>query len=250
MAFRLSQYADLVVNLQASGRPVRTVVDFLLRPDRNSIVLRHDVDRNVGRAVRLAELENRLGICSSFYFRRGKNGFPVTAIREMAAMGHETGFHYQTLSIALGDAAIATELFLRQLSEFRKIASCQTICAHGKPMSPWFNGDIATELVESASGIIGDASASMPVDQITYLTDAGGRWNSPAVNLRDRVGSMLLSLDPLVSQDLAQLLECEVSLYISTHPERWCASGSGYLVQVCIDTGASMVKTLLRVVRA
>lgn len=249
MAFRLSQYADLVTSLQASGRPVRTVVDFLLRPDRNSIVLRHDVDRNIGRAVRVAELENRLGVSSSFYFRRGKNGFPVAVIRELAAMGHETGFHYETLSVARGDAAIATELFLQQLAEFRNTAACRTICAHGKPLSPWFSGDIAAELIETASDIVGDASASMPVDQITYLTDAGGRWNSPAVNLRDRVGTMPLNLDPLVPYDLAKLLKSEASLYISTHPERWCASGSGYLAQTCIDSGASLVKTLLRVVR-
>ena len=249
MAFRLSQYSDLLTNLQASGRPMRTVADFLLRPDRNSVVLRHDVDRNVGRAVRLAELEHRAGVCSSFYFRHGKGGFPASAIRELAAMGHETGFHYETLSVTGGNAAAALELFLQQLAEFRKIATCRTICAHGKPLSPWFSGDIAVELVEAAPDIIGDASASMPVEQITYLTDAGGRWNSPAVNLRDRIGTMPLNLDPLAPQDLAQLLERETSLYISTHPERWCDSKASFMFQSCIDYAAVLVKVIFRMVR-
>lgn len=249
MAFMLNKYRDFLHAINHSGRSIRTVSEFLLAPDVKSVVLRHDADRIVHRSVDMAQLEAENGVRSSYYFRF--NGrFPERAIRIIADMGHEVGFHYETLSKTKGDVNAAISMFLRQLQKFRDVAPCKTICAHGSPLSAWFSGDIAETLVEADPGLLGDASASMPMNFVTYITDAGGCWNNKQVNLRDRVGEMIENVDPLREGDLKKLLEMGRTIYISTHPERWCSNSLSMVAQSCIDGGVGVLKKVFKVVRA
>jgi hypothetical protein len=248
MAFRLIEYEKLLKNLAASGRPFRTVADFLIAPDNKSVVLRHDVDRWVGRSLAMARSEYQKKVASSYYFRY-RSGFPAKIIREIKAMGHEVGFHYETLSDAKGDPHIALTMFLNQLDEFRLCADCQTICAHGRPLSQWFSGDMAGTFLGAADGLIGDASATMPEDFVVYLTDAGGRWNDTTVNLRDKVGVMPVGLDPLNEKSLAQILGKQKSLYISTHPEGWCDNSINLAARSSFELVAGLIKLILRKIR-
>lgn len=248
MAFRLTEYKKLLENLAEFGRPFRTVESFLSAPDKKSIVLRHDVDRMVKRSVAMARLEHENNIAASYYFRY-RNGLPKNALLEINAMGHEVGFHYETLSDAKGEPHIALDMFLEQLDKFRLIADCQTICAHGRPLSRWFSGDMAGTFLVAANKLIGDASESMPSDMLIYLTDTGGKWNHPTVNLRDRVGDMQAGINPLNKKSLSRILEEEKSLYVSTHPERWCNNSIDLAAQSSLDIVANLIKRLLRKTR-
>lgn len=245
MAFRLTEYEKLLKNLAGSGRPLRTVAGFLIAPDKKSIVLRHDVDRWVGRSLAMARLEYENKVASSYYFRY-RSGFPTQIIREIKAMGHEVGFHYETLSAAKGEPRIALTMFLNQLDEFRLCADCQTICAHGRPLSQWFSGDMAGTFLGAADGLIGDASATMPADFVVYLTDAGGGWNDTAVNLRDKVGVMPIGVDPLNDESLALTIKERMTIYLNIHPERWCDGPIGLVTQSSLDVAAGFVKFFIK----
>ncbi len=71
-------------------------------------VLRHDVDYSPQRSIRLAEIENKLGIQSTFFFRTHANEYNplgyevVSLIKDLDQMGHEIGLHVEPLDIERG----------------------------------------------------------------------------------------------------------------------------------------------------
>jgi len=107
MDFTLSRYKDLCLALLDSGYTPLTVYSYLVlegKKNKNNnnnklVVLRHDIDRKFGNALRMAELEHELGIQSTYYFR-----FPYTFKPELIGkihdFGHEVGYHYEVLSKA------------------------------------------------------------------------------------------------------------------------------------------------------
>ncbi|NQE52626.1 hypothetical protein C5S29_03455 [ANME-1 cluster archaeon GoMg3.2] len=73
--FTMEKYKKLCLALLDSGYAPLTVESYLTGKQHNSkfIVLRHDIDRKCGNALRMAELEHELGIQSTYYSR-----FPYT----------------------------------------------------------------------------------------------------------------------------------------------------------------------------
>ena len=67
------------------------------------IILRHDVERQIGYALRMAKLENDLGITSTYYFRKKEEVFKPEIIKEIANMGHEMGYRCEALDKAKAD---------------------------------------------------------------------------------------------------------------------------------------------------
>lgn len=61
------------------------------------VLLRHDVDARPDNALRMARLEHSLGIRGTYYFRM-PHTFDPPIIKEIAALGHEIGYHYETLA--------------------------------------------------------------------------------------------------------------------------------------------------------
>jgi hypothetical protein len=70
-------------------------------PDRPFLLVRHDVDITPWSALRMAELEQSLGICTTYYYRLHApfynlmDGAVLDSVRAVAAMGHEVGLHYE-----------------------------------------------------------------------------------------------------------------------------------------------------------
>ena len=76
MDFTLSGYKDLCLALLDSGYTPLTVYSYLggqKKKNNKLVVLRHDIDRKFGNALRMAEWVYELGIPSTYYFR-----FPYT----------------------------------------------------------------------------------------------------------------------------------------------------------------------------
>ncbi len=76
--FTLEKYEELCLALLDSGYTPLTVYSFLVlggqkKKNNKLVVLRHDIDRRPGNALRMAALEQKLGIQSTYYFR-----FPYT----------------------------------------------------------------------------------------------------------------------------------------------------------------------------
>lgn len=256
MGFSLAIYERLLDVIAASGRAVTGVAQVLAAPGNpgGKVALRHDVDRMPSRAVAMAAREQARGLAASYYFRAGRGGgFPVDAVRAIAAMGHETGYHFETLSQSGGRLDVALEVFRRNLDALRAIAPCTTICMHGAPLSPHDNMALVAHLDFAALGLAGDAFRDMAVLEPVYLTDTGGRWNAGrAVNRRDVIGSAGdTAPDPGDSAAFAAFLRMSPRLvYINAHPERWPGSIVGQAQAAATDGAVNLLKRALRGARS
>jgi hypothetical protein len=79
------------------------------RADDRILLLRHDVDTDVPRARRMWEIEQRLGVVGSYFFRRST--WDVGFMHELASAGCDVGYHYEELATVVKEhgAASASE---------------------------------------------------------------------------------------------------------------------------------------------
>jgi hypothetical protein len=237
-ARRTVSVGDAVLQLQTNGL-VNDVV-----------ILRHDVDRRPIFAVRMAEYEHRLDVRSSYYFRCDSKGhFPCDAVRKIADLGHEVGFHYECLSRCSGDRAAALAQFRMQLEAFRQIAPCNTVAMHGAPFSLYSNQDLLIHESLRDYGLLADAVLSLDHLTLAYFTDTGGRWQaSPTHNMRDHVGVARGSYPSPAHQNFPSwLANFQLPVYISTHPERWADGLISFGEALGRDFSANQAKRIVRI---
>jgi hypothetical protein len=100
MDYTYATYRALLEHIRACDRvicPLREV------PAADGfVILRHDVDYSVLKAREMAEVESVLGVRSTYFLLLTSPYYNLLAednlkaAREIAAMGHEIGFHYDT----------------------------------------------------------------------------------------------------------------------------------------------------------
>ena len=247
--FTLRKYQELCDTLFHHDYSVLTVYDYLVRnrndpdPDENTVVLRHDVDRKLHSATRMANLEKAMGIRSTYYFRYPYTFHPDTLI-EIHGLGHEIGYHYEVLAKTRGNAEQAIQLFERELSIMRETCEIHTICMHGSPLSRFDNRALWDHYDFRDFGIIGEAYLSM--NTMHYYSDTGRSWNAQ-YSLRDMVNSGSRGKGPETTDELIDTIvsQRENPLYISIHPERWNDSLAewyrGYLRDFIFNTGKRVI---------
>ena len=200
------------------------------------IILRHDVEARYPNALRMAQIENSLGIKGSYYFRIFQNQGNGHIIKQIAAMGHEIGYHYDDLTVCKGNRQNAIERFKKNLTYLRQFAPVTTITMEGAPLSKYDNRElwgkvkVKTEVKENPTQIMSRAeSRSLPqsqpqpqpqpqphythygilaepyfdlnFNQMFYLTDTGRRWDGHRFNVRDKATAE----NPISNQEFLKL---------------------------------------------
>jgi hypothetical protein len=195
-----------------------------LNPQR-LVILRHDVDLKPQNSLVTAQIEHEMGIRGSYYFRMVPESFNVDIIKEIANLGHEIGYHYETMDTAerkhnsqpatlnseeltinqspddnrdnhsineshlrnesLIDAAYTQ--FCQNLEVIRRVADIKTICMHGSPRSKYDNRDIWKKYSYRDLGIVGEPYFDIDFNDFFYLTDTGRCWNGHRFSVRDKM---------------------------------------------------------------
>lgn len=237
-AFTYENYRGLLRACERARRTITTVTAWLEHREVEAsrfIVVRHDVDRWTAQAVRMAQFEHSLGISATYYFRSSRTGrFPVDAVRRIHELGHECGYHYETLSHYAGNRARALDAFETNLAKFREISPCTTVSAHGAPLSRHDNLTLLANEDPARFGLAGDAVHGFRGCPVVYFTDSGGAWNaSSRRNFRDRFFDQADGVAlPTSGQDFErELVESPSLVYLTTHPERWASNPA--LAVVC-----------------
>ena len=126
--FTLQVYSELLQQAKTAYYNFCTFEKFLsFKPIGKTIILRHDIDRKPENALIMAQLENKLGIQASYYFRIVKQSNNPEVIKRIARLGHEIGYHYEDLTLAKGHYDIAIISFERNLEYFRQFYPIKTI---------------------------------------------------------------------------------------------------------------------------
>jgi hypothetical protein len=237
--FTLEKYSLLCRSIIGLGIPIMTIKEYLTvgQPEEFIIIIRHDVDRLVDSAINMAELENALGIQSTYYFRMNSSVFQPAKISKIGNLGHEVGYHYETLAKARGDKSRAINLFKEELDRFREIVPIETVSMHGSPLTPWNNLDLWNSFEYRNFSLIGEAYLSVDYSKAYYFSDTGRSWEDERFNIRDHTNSKTPSTQVSTTDELITFL-CQKNPYpvfISAHPNRWANSWNSWVFSVVTD---------------
>lgn len=153
MDFNFKSYQSLLTALQSRGFSFITVSEYAEATSPPSlrcggqasspfILLRHDVEAKYENALQMARIQHSRGIRGTYYFRIFGNNGNAAIIREIVALGHEIGYHYDDLSYCKGDYEKAIRRFEENLTYLRQFAPVTSATMEGAPLSRYDNRDL------------------------------------------------------------------------------------------------------------
>jgi len=249
MDFTLEKYQELLQIIKDNDIPTFGMHTWLKREPKRGILVRHDVDRKPKNALKMAKLEKKFGINSTYYFRTTKGVFNNEIIKEVADLGFEIGYHYEDLSEAGGDYEKAIKLFEKNLEKMREIAEIKTIAMHGRPLSKYDNRDLWKKHDFKKYNLEAEAFLSIDYSDIYYLTDTGRSWSPQAINLRDHVQDKKEIESGLrTTDDLGAFIlkHRDKRTALVAHPERWDDNFFDWSISLLRDTAVNLVKLVLK----
>ena len=244
--FTLETYKLLLNEIQNADYHFFSFENYVLNNSlpRKIVMLRHDVDRRPRNALGMAMLENELGIEASYYFRIVKESYDEQAIKEVAAMGHEIGYHYEDLSLCHGNYELAIKNFEINLGKLRRFYPVKTLCMHGSPLSKWDNRLLWQEYNYRDFGIIGEPYFDIDFNEVLYLTDTGRKWDASSENIRDKVESKF-DLSCKSTFDVIEKLaknKLPDKIMINVHPQRWTDSFVPWMKELVWQNTKNIIK--------
>lgn len=178
--FTHQNYSHLLQSLLEKGY---TFASFPSAEDRlengeQFVLMRHDIDMSLERALAMAEVESAAGVSATYFFMIRNDFYNVFSaegsrlIHRILELGHQLGLHFDCA--AYPDDATANTL----------AAAC---AAEADMLSGWFRSpvDIVSYHRPSEVVLTGDASLSAPLPHtymplytksIWYSSDSGGTW--------------------------------------------------------------------------
>lgn len=263
--FTLHMYRRLLLALKKAGYVSLTFEEYCeakadgVTPSGRFVILRHDVDLKAANSLLTAKIEAELGLKASYYFRVVPESNRPEIIRQITALGHEIGYHYEDMSIANGDVQAAMAHFERQLAHFRQFYPVRTICMHGAPTSRYDGRDLWKTYDYHDFGIIGEPYFDVDFSRVTYLTDTGRCWDGYKVSLRDKIPQYqdewtrrgwTFRHTPELAEWLETTPRNELpDLMITTHPQRWTDKRFAWWKELMLQSAKNIVKRVLVAIR-
>lgn len=255
--FSLEIYKEYVNAIKSSGLKFITFKEYLStasKPEKFCLI-RHDVDRKAGYALKMAKLEKELGAVATYYFRIKPDSFVKEVIHEIAEMGHEVGYHYECLSDTNGNYEKALIDFDSNLKKFDGLADIKTISMHGRPFKPYDNRDLWRikenhQLLKNKYGILGELYLDIDYTDIAYINDTGRNWLSNVSNFRDKTNSKVPA-EFNNADELLNYLKTSVhpKMVFQIHPERWSSTNFQWLRANAEDTTINLIKSMIKMIR-
>ncbi|MCY1634883.1 hypothetical protein [Marinifilum sp. D737] len=197
----------------------------------NFVLIKHDVETNAKKALRIAKIESNYNIRSTYYVQSYllNDESNLEIFREIQDMGHEVTYHYDVLDSNNGDWTAAELEFDETLKKFKDLGfDVMTVCPHGNPVmnrngwssnKDFFRKKSIKEKYSNILDIVVDFP-SLSKNKIAYVSDAGYRWNLITdIANNDNTEAPNVPLKGI--KGLVELLNKEQSLIISSHPHRW-----------------------------
>ncbi len=187
----ITGYIKLIGEFHARGYEV---VDFLTAtPELRHLLLRHDVDMCLQRALKLAEAEAELGVRASHFVLINTEMYNVASqagrasLRRLYELGHDVGLHFDGAHVREGDLATLT----RDVDLECNILEMQT----GRPVRVVTFHRPATWLMGHATSLSGRLHAYQPCyfECMGYCSDSAGafRYHHPLEHPAVREGRAL-----------------------------------------------------------
>ena len=207
----------------------------LSKTSEKYLIIKHDVETNVEKALMLAQIENKFSIRATYYVQSyllndNKN---IKVLKEIKNLGHEVTYHYDVLDANNGDYDLAEKEFDKTLLQFENQGfKVETVCPHGNPVMERFGWSSNKDFFRNEKlNIKYSAIADIVINpekfinnEMIYISDGGFGWKiiSDISNNDNKKGgdTKLKGLSNIV----ALLSDENKSFIISAHPHRWNSS--------------------------
>jgi hypothetical protein len=142
MEFTHASYRSLLVHIQRCGHRLCPLCE--VPASGKYVILRHDVDYSVVKALELAAIEEDLGVRATYFLMLSSQYYnllgmeQLAAARRLVAQGHEIGFHYDTdlfEGLPAEEQAARVTLQARFLSELLE-TPVTSIAQHNPSVTP------------------------------------------------------------------------------------------------------------------
>lgn len=242
--FTIKKYILFLDNLIKQDYTFQTFSNFIKRPNEKSIVLRHDVDLLPENSLRFAKIQKEKGIKGTYYFRSIPESWDEKIILEIHDLGHEVGYHYETMDLNKGDFDKAWKHFVLDLEKLRKLVPVETICMHGSPKSKFNNLDLWQKYNYRCLGIIGEPYLDVNFNKVLYFTDTGRMWNGSKTSVRDKVESSF-KYSYHTTDQLIEAIDKNIltnNIMFTFHPQRWHESMKLWIEELIFQNTKNMIK--------
>ncbi|MBO7309825.1 MAG: hypothetical protein J6U86_00345 [Clostridia bacterium] len=207
------------------------------------LVLKHDVETDVSKALVLARIENKYGHKGSFYVQAYllDNERNVSMLREIQEMGHEVSYHHDVMDSCGGDLELAAKEFEKNRNKFADNGfDIITVCQHGNPIinrigytsnRDFFRSDSVRQQYPFISDIMVNFK-ELRQTEYAYYSDAGHHFKL----IYDPLNNDIVDSDdkniPYKGLDALFEVLSDGNCIISTHPHRWMKSRVLYVLRV------------------
>ena len=247
MDFTIDQYQQLITTIKSEGYAFQTFDAYLKSPREKVVMLRHDVDLLPNNSLRFAKIQAEMGAKGTYYFRAVPESWDEKVIKDIRDLGHEIGYHYETMDTADGNIDQAWDQFKFHLEALRKIADVSTICMHGSPRSPYDNKEIWKKYDYKSLGLIGEPYYDIDFNKVFYLTDTGRRWDGHKVSVRDKVNTSFTGTYHSSNQIIEALKKHQLPTQImfTFHPQRWHDDMLKWTNELIVQNAKNVIKQSL-----
>lgn len=177
MRFTYNAYKGLLSILREQGYQACSYHNWNESP--RCVILRHDIDNSLNAAIRMGEIEEKLGIQSTYFvllrtdFYNPASQKSLEMLHRLQAMGHEIGLHFDEKSYPEGGQA---ETIVRILKEREILSSIlgtpvTTVSMH-RPSQTTLEANL------SVPGMVNSYGKTFFQD-FKYLSDSRRRWREP-----------------------------------------------------------------------
>jgi hypothetical protein len=247
MDFTLKKYKSLLQALNSENYDFQTFEDFVQSPRSKSMVLRHDVDLLPQNSLAFAKYQAELGVVGVYYFRAVPESWDKDIIKQIHALGHEIGYHYECLTTCNGNLDQGIQDFENNLKKLRDLVPVSTICMHGSPLSKHDSIDLWKHFNYHDFGIIGEPYFDVDFKKVFYLTDTGRKWDGDKVSVRDRVDSgfdlSFHSTDEIIAAAKTDQLPHQIMF--TFHPQRWNDNKIKWSKELLMQNAKNLIKRLI-----
>lgn len=151
-----------------------TFGDFPKDPDQRFVILRHDVDAQIQKALKMAKVDHDLGIQATFFIRihgpyNPFRQFAYQAIQKIGKLNHEIGLHYEPMFYTTFGLPVE-EMILFEINLLNRMFSMNVRSI--APHMPSLSSSRMDEIKEKYN----DPYLPRFFSDIKYISDSNKRW--------------------------------------------------------------------------
>lgn len=178
MKFTYESYTSLLHCLRKQGYIISSYHNW--EQSSRCVILRHDIDNDIEKALALAKVEQELGVTSTFFVLVSSDFYNIFSaksenlLKEIAACGHEIGLHF--------DEVRYPEIVTPE-------DACEKILQEAKLLSVAVGKQVDTVSMHRPSKMMLEADLQIPgminsygqvfFKEFKYLSDSRRRWREP-----------------------------------------------------------------------